>query len=41
MIERTRAAVALLGSKWAVDIVFLMASGMRRHARLVDNIPGL
>jgi len=41
MIERTRRALALLESKWAVDIVFLMASGIRRHARLVDNAPGL
>jgi DNA-binding HxlR family transcriptional regulator len=41
MIERTRKALGLLESKWAVDVVFLMASGMRRHARLVDNIPGL
>ena len=41
MIERTRRALALLESKWAVDIVFLLASGIRRHARLVDNVPGL
>jgi DNA-binding HxlR family transcriptional regulator len=41
MIERTRAALALLESKWSVDIVILLASGMHRHARLVDNIPGL
>jgi DNA-binding HxlR family transcriptional regulator len=41
MIERTRAALALLDSKWTVDIMFLLASGMRRHARLVDNAPGL
>jgi DNA-binding HxlR family transcriptional regulator len=41
MIERTREALALLDAKWSVDIVFLLASGMRRHARLVDNIPGL
>jgi DNA-binding HxlR family transcriptional regulator len=41
MIDRTRDALALLHSKWAVNVVFLMASGMRRHARLVDNIPGL
>jgi DNA-binding HxlR family transcriptional regulator len=41
MIERTRAALALLDSKWSVDIIFLLASGMHRHARLVDNIPGL
>ena len=41
MIERTRAALALRGSKWSVDVIILLASGMRRHARLVDNIPGL
>jgi DNA-binding HxlR family transcriptional regulator len=41
MIERTREALALLDPKWSVDIIFLLASGMRRHARLVDNIPGL
>jgi hypothetical protein len=38
MMERTYKALALLESKWAVDIV-LMASEMRRHARLVDNVP--
>src|SRR5215216_7973226 len=41
MIGRTREALALLDPKWSVDIIFLLASGMRRHARLVDNIPGL
>jgi DNA-binding HxlR family transcriptional regulator len=41
MIERTREALALLEPKWSVDIIVLLASGMRRHARLVDNIPGL
>jgi DNA-binding HxlR family transcriptional regulator len=41
MIERTGAALALLEPKWSVDVIFLLASGMRRHARLVDNIPGL
>jgi DNA-binding HxlR family transcriptional regulator len=41
MIERTRAALALLDSKWSIDIIILLASGMHRHARLVDNIPGL
>jgi DNA-binding HxlR family transcriptional regulator len=41
MIERTRDALALIEPKWGVDIIFLLASGMRRHARLVDNIPGL
>jgi DNA-binding HxlR family transcriptional regulator len=41
MIERTRAALALLDSKWSVAVIILLASGMHRHARLVDNIPGL
>jgi DNA-binding HxlR family transcriptional regulator len=41
MIERIRAALALLEAKWSVDIIILLASGMHRHARLVDNIPGL
>ena len=41
MIARTREALALLEPKWSVDIIFLLASGMRRHARLFDNIPGL
>jgi DNA-binding HxlR family transcriptional regulator len=41
MIELTRKALALLEPKWSVDIIFLLASGMRRHGRLVDNIPGL
>jgi DNA-binding HxlR family transcriptional regulator len=41
MIKRTRETLALLDSKWSVDIIFLLASGMRRHARLVDNVPGL
>jgi DNA-binding HxlR family transcriptional regulator len=40
-IERTRSALALLDAKWSVDIIILLASGMHRHARLVDNIPGL
>jgi DNA-binding HxlR family transcriptional regulator len=41
MIERIRAALRLLEPKWSVDVIFLLASGMRRHARLVDNVPGL
>jgi DNA-binding HxlR family transcriptional regulator len=41
MIERTREALALLQSKWAVDVVILLASGIRRHARIIDNAPGL
>src|SRR5690348_2845901 len=41
MIARTRIALELIEAKWSVDLIFLMASGIRRHARLVDNAPGL
>ena len=41
MIRHTRDALSLLDAKWSVDIIVLLASGMHRHARLVDNIPGL
>ena len=41
MIERTRAALTLLDSKWSVPVIVLLASGVRRHARLMDNIPGI
>jgi DNA-binding HxlR family transcriptional regulator len=41
MIALTRRALELLQSKWSVDLVFLLASGIRRHARLVDNVPGI
>ena len=41
MIRLTRDALVLLQSKWRVDILVLLASGIRRHARLVDNLPGL
>src|SRR5215217_8609886 len=41
MIANTRDALALFDAKWSVDIIFLLASGVRRHARLVDNVPGI
>jgi DNA-binding HxlR family transcriptional regulator len=41
MIMLTRAALDLLQAKWRVDILVLLASGIHRHARLVDNLPGL
>lgn len=41
MIGLTRDALALLQAKWRVDILVLLASGVRRHARLIDNLPGL
>jgi DNA-binding HxlR family transcriptional regulator len=41
VIERAREVVSLFQSKWTVDVVVLLASGIRRHARLIDNLPGL
>src|SRR5215468_2288027 len=40
MIERTRRARYLLSSKWKVDLLYLMARGVRRYSRLYDNLRG-
>ena len=41
MIELARDALDLLHAKWKLDLLCLMASGIRRHARLFDNLPGI
>lgn len=41
MIELAREALALLHAKWKLDLLCLMASGIRRHARLFENLPGI
>lgn len=41
MIELAREALELLHAKWKLDLLCLMASGVRRHARLFDNLPGI
>ena len=38
MIQATSAAVALFSAKWKVDLLFLLAAGVRRHARLLDHL---
>jgi DNA-binding HxlR family transcriptional regulator len=38
MIEATSAAVALFSAKWKVDLLFLLAAGIRRHSRLLDHL---
>lgn len=38
MIEATSAAIALFSAKWKVDLLFLLAAGIRRHARLLDHL---
>lgn len=41
MIALAREALELLHAKWKLDLLCLMASGVRRHARLFDNLPGI
>jgi DNA-binding HxlR family transcriptional regulator len=38
MIEATAAAVGLFSAKWKVDVLFLLAAGVRRHGRLLDHL---
>ena len=40
MIEHTREARELLSSKWKVDLLYLLARGVRRYSRLYDNLRG-
>ena len=40
MIDRTRGARELLSSKWKVDLLYLLARGVRRYSRLYDNLRG-
>ena len=41
MIGLTHEALDLLLSKWKVDLIYLLASGVRRHGRLHDALPGV
>jgi DNA-binding HxlR family transcriptional regulator len=38
MIEATAAALTLFSAKWKVDLLFLLAAGVRRHGRLLDHL---
>jgi DNA-binding HxlR family transcriptional regulator len=38
MIEATAVAVGLFAAKWKVDLLFLLAAGVRRHSRLLDHL---
>ena len=40
MIQCTRGARDLLSSKWKVDLLYLLARGVRRYSRLYDNLRG-
>jgi DNA-binding HxlR family transcriptional regulator len=38
MIAATSTAVTLFSAKWKVDLLFLLAAGVRRHSRLLDHL---
>jgi hypothetical protein len=38
MIACTRAGLELISGKWKVDILFLLAAGVRRHAHVLDHL---
>ena len=38
MIEATSAALELFAAKWKVDLVYLLAAGVRRHKHLHDHL---
>lgn len=38
MIEATGAALELFAAKWKVDLLYLLAAGVRRHSRLHDHL---
>jgi DNA-binding HxlR family transcriptional regulator len=38
MIEATTAAVELFSAKWKVDLLYLLAAGIRRHGHLHDHL---
>jgi DNA-binding HxlR family transcriptional regulator len=40
LIERTRSARDLFSSKWKVDLLYLLARGIRRYSRLYDHLRG-
>jgi DNA-binding HxlR family transcriptional regulator len=40
MMARTRAARELLSAKWKVDLLYLLARGVRRYSRVYDHLAG-
>jgi DNA-binding HxlR family transcriptional regulator len=40
LIERIDQALAVLKGKWKVHLLFSMARGVHRHARLLESLPG-
>ena len=40
LIERIDHTLAVLQGKWKVHLLFSMARGVHRHARLLESLPG-
>lgn len=40
LIDRIDQALAVLQGKWKVHLLFSMARGVHRHARLLESLPG-
>jgi DNA-binding HxlR family transcriptional regulator len=38
MMEATAAAVGLVSAKWKIELLYLLAAGVRRHGRLHDHL---
>jgi DNA-binding HxlR family transcriptional regulator len=38
MMQGTREALSLLASKWSVEVLYLLASGTRRHSEVLYDI---
>jgi DNA-binding HxlR family transcriptional regulator len=38
MVRGTRAALSLLGAKWSVDVLYLLATGTRRYSEVLYEV---
>jgi DNA-binding HxlR family transcriptional regulator len=38
MVEGTRVALALISSKWSIDVLYLLASGTRRYSEILYDV---
>ena len=38
MIQGTRAALSMLGGKWSVDVLYLLATGTRRYSEVLYEV---
>ena len=38
MVQGTRGALALISSKWSIDVLYLLASGTRRYSEILYDV---